>query len=95
MKECIRARPCEQQLAGSISLRLLRCGALFPPLCMSAFSRLHFKGTYSTPESDELMEYKKYIESLPIIDDPEVFGMHENANLAFQVRRDNGALIKE
>lgn len=62
---------------------------------MSAFSRLHFKGTYSAPESDELMEYKKYIESLPIIDDPEVFGMHENANLAFQVRRDNGVSIKE
>lgn len=95
MKECIRAWHCEQQLAGSISLRLLQCGTLFPLLCMSAFSRLHFKGTYSTPESDELMEYKKYIESLPIIDDPEVFGMHENANLAFQVRRDNGALIKE
>uniref|UniRef100_A0A3Q3F9T0 Uncharacterized protein n=1 Tax=Labrus bergylta TaxID=56723 RepID=A0A3Q3F9T0_9LABR len=28
-----------------------------------------------------LGSYKKYIESLPIIDDPEVFGMHENANL--------------
>lgn len=59
------------------------------------FPRLHFKGTYSAPESDELMEYKKYIESLPIIDDPEVFGMHENANLAFQVRSDNSVLMKE
>lgn len=61
---------------------------------MNGFSRLHFKGTYSAPESDELKEYKTYIESLPIIDDPEVFGMHENANLAFQVRTDNNILIK-
>lgn len=56
---------------------------------MNGFSRLHFEGTYSAPESDELKEYKTYIESLPIIDDPEVFGMHENANLAFQVMTDN------
>ncbi|KAF3851997.1 hypothetical protein F7725_005352 [Dissostichus mawsoni] len=32
------------------------------------------------------------IESLPIIDDPEVFGMHENANLAFQ-RQETMTLI--
>lgn len=62
---------------------------------MNGFSRLHFEGTYSAPESDELKEYKTYIESLPIIDDPEVFGMHENANLAFQVRTDNNILIKK
>ena len=27
--------------------------------------------------------YKNYIESLPLTDEPEIFGMHENANLAF------------
>ncbi|AWP06410.1 putative dynein heavy chain 6 axonemal [Scophthalmus maximus] len=41
-------------------------------------------GIYYAPEKDELKQYRKYIESLPILDDPEVFGMHENANLAFQ-----------
>lgn len=50
------------------------------------FSLLGFSGIYYAPETDQLEDYKKYIESLPIIDDPEVFGMHENANLAFQVR---------
>uniref|UniRef100_A0A3B4H632 Dynein heavy chain C-terminal domain-containing protein n=1 Tax=Pundamilia nyererei TaxID=303518 RepID=A0A3B4H632_9CICH len=40
-------------------------------------------GVYYAPESDELEQYK-YIENLTIIDDPEIFGMHENANLAFQ-----------
>ncbi|XP_076584320.1 dynein axonemal heavy chain 6 [Chaetodon auriga] len=49
-------------------------------------------GIYYAPETDELEQYKKYIESLPIIDDPEVFGMHENANLAFQ-RQETVTLI--
>lgn len=43
-------------------------------------------GVYYAPGTDYLEEYKQYIESLPIIDDAEIFGMHENANLAFQVR---------
>ncbi|XP_061765226.1 dynein axonemal heavy chain 6 [Nerophis ophidion] len=41
-------------------------------------------GIYFAPESETLDLYIEYIENLPIIDDPEVFGMHENANLAFQ-----------
>lgn len=49
-------------------------------------------GIYYAPDTDELEQCKKYIESLPIIDDPEVFGMHENANLAFQ-RQETIALI--
>ncbi|XP_026216049.1 dynein heavy chain 6, axonemal isoform X2 [Anabas testudineus] len=49
-------------------------------------------GIYYAPDTDELEQYKKYIESLPIIDDPEVFGMHDNANLAFQ-RQETMTLI--
>ncbi|KAK0131808.1 Dynein heavy chain 6, axonemal [Merluccius polli] len=41
-------------------------------------------GVYYAPEEDLLDTYKTYIEGLPVLDDPEVFGMHENANLAFQ-----------
>ena len=35
---------------------------------------------------DTLGEYRKYIEDLPIIDEPEIFAMHENANISFQVK---------
>ncbi|KAK2908777.1 hypothetical protein Q8A67_004614 [Cirrhinus molitorella] len=49
-------------------------------------------GIYFAPNSDSLTEYKQYIEDLPLIDDPEVFGMHENANLAFQ-RQETMTLI--
>ncbi|XP_056619544.1 dynein axonemal heavy chain 6 [Triplophysa dalaica] len=49
-------------------------------------------GIYFAPDSDSLTDYKQYIENLPLIDDPEIFGMHENANLAFQ-RQETMTLI--
>ncbi|XP_051560675.1 dynein axonemal heavy chain 6 [Myxocyprinus asiaticus] len=49
-------------------------------------------GIYFAPDSDSLTEYKQHIENLPLIDDPEIFGMHENANLAFQ-RQETMTLI--
>ncbi|XP_060941446.1 dynein axonemal heavy chain 6 [Limanda limanda] len=49
-------------------------------------------GVYYAPENEELEQYKMYIEGLPILDDPEVFGMHMNANLAFQ-RKETMGLI--
>lgn len=41
-------------------------------------------GTYFAPAEGELDSYIQYIQTLPLNDDPEVFGMHENANIAFQ-----------
>lgn len=46
---------------------------------------LFILGIYYAPHCDTLDEYKEYINNLPIIDNPEIFGMHSNANLAFQV----------
>lgn len=45
----------------------------------------HTLGIYFSPDADSLQLYKEYIENLTLTDDPEIFGMHENANLAFQV----------
>ena len=42
-------------------------------------------GIYYAPELRTLKHYRDYIDSLPIIDDPEIFGMHPNANITFQV----------
>ncbi|XP_066474528.1 dynein axonemal heavy chain 6 [Tiliqua scincoides] len=49
-------------------------------------------GIYFAPVADNLQDFKDYIENLPLIDDPEIFGMHENANLAFQ-RKETHTLI--
>ena len=40
-------------------------------------------GVYYSPEAGTLAEAKAYLENLPNDDDPEVFGMHQNANTAF------------
>lgn len=49
------------------------------------FSDFHVTGIYFAPVADSLQDFKDYIEDLPLSDNPEIFGMHENANLAFQV----------
>ncbi|KAA8595375.1 hypothetical protein FQN60_012510 [Etheostoma spectabile] len=64
----------------------------FSPKTLEPAYTFSSSGIYYAPEADELEQYKKYIESLPLIDDPEVFGMHENANLAFQ-RQETMTLI--
>ncbi|XP_027139394.1 dynein heavy chain 6, axonemal [Larimichthys crocea] len=64
----------------------------FSPQTLEPAYNFSASGIYHAPETDELEQYKKYIESLPIIDDPEIFGMHENANLAFQ-RQETVTLI--
>ncbi|XP_043248669.1 dynein axonemal heavy chain 6 [Colletes gigas] len=43
-------------------------------------------GKYYCPALETLQEYKDFVETFPIIDDPEVFGMHENANIAYQLK---------
>ncbi|XP_058822007.1 dynein axonemal heavy chain 6 [Topomyia yanbarensis] len=40
-------------------------------------------GLYYCPKGRSLDEYKAYANGLPIHDSPEVFGMHENANIIF------------
>ena len=49
-------------------------------------------GIYYAPLYDTISEYRQYIEDLPQNDEPEIFGMHENANIAFQTQETN-ALI--
>ena len=43
-------------------------------------------GTYFVPEVGSLASFKQYIASLPLIDSPEVFGLHENANITYQAQ---------
>jgi len=41
---------------------------------------------YYVPPVDTVDSYRQYIETLPLTDDPEVFGMHENANIIYQAQ---------
>ncbi|CAK9798189.1 Dynein axonemal heavy chain 6 [Anthophora quadrimaculata] len=43
-------------------------------------------GKYYCPVYTTLQKYKDFVETFPIIDDPEIFGMHENANISYQLK---------
>ncbi len=43
-------------------------------------------GLYIVPEVGTLASFKDYISSLPLVDPPEVFGLHENANITYQAQ---------
>jgi dynein heavy chain len=40
-------------------------------------------GTYYVPKNTDYNGYRKYVTNLPDSDDPEIFGLHENANITF------------
>ncbi|XP_053553128.1 LOW QUALITY PROTEIN: dynein axonemal heavy chain 6-like, partial [Bombina bombina] len=64
----------------------------FSPETLEDNYRYSESGIYFSPDAEKLQYYKDYIENLPLTDDPEIFGMHENANLAFQ-RKETSTLI--
>ncbi|CAL1541921.1 unnamed protein product [Lymnaea stagnalis] len=64
----------------------------FKPDTLQPDYRYSPSGIYFAPLYDTIGEYRQYIEELPQIDQPEIFGMHENANIAFQINETN-ALI--
>ncbi|CAH8871669.1 unnamed protein product [Trichobilharzia szidati] len=43
-------------------------------------------GIYYPPDKTTLSEYSEYVSSLPFSAAPELFGMHENANLVYQLQ---------
>ncbi|XP_050530853.1 dynein axonemal heavy chain 6 [Daktulosphaira vitifoliae] len=59
----------------------------FGPHIMDQNYKYSKSGIYYCPESPNcttIEEYKLFIDQLPVIEGPEVFGMHDNANSAFQ-----------
>jgi dynein heavy chain, axonemal len=57
---------------------------LFCPDVMNDGYPLSTLKTYYVPEEGSLQSVKDYIEQLPLDDDPQVYGMHPNANITFQ-----------
>ncbi|CAI9736985.1 dynein axonemal heavy chain 6-like [Octopus vulgaris] len=56
----------------------------FNPKILQEDYRYSASGIYYSPAYKTLDEYLGYIEEFPQIDHPEIFGLHENANVAFQ-----------
>lgn len=56
----------------------------FTPKLMEGNFNFEPKGIYHSPVNTALAEVKSYIVGLPLDDDPEVYGLHPNANITFQ-----------
>merc|ERR1719261_2066311 len=62
-------------------------GVFLDPNCMTEGHAFSKSGTYKIFEGckeADIAKYNEYVDSLPLTDAPEIFGMHENANIAFQ-----------
>ena len=46
--------------------------------------RFSESGIYYAPTNGPIDNYMNYIDELPLVENPEVFGLHENANITFQ-----------
>lgn len=58
----------------------------FAPPTLEPDYKYSESGIYYCPAYSTLQEYREFIDNLPIIEEPEIFGMHENANIAYQVK---------
>ncbi|OMJ81043.1 hypothetical protein SteCoe_18549 [Stentor coeruleus] len=55
----------------------------FTPELMSPNYTFSTSSIYRPPEGQSLDDIKEYIKGLPLEDDPELFGLHSNANITF------------
>ena len=49
-------------------------------------------GNYEIPAYKELYEYQKYLKDLPSFDDPDIFGLNDNANIVYELK-ESGAFL--
>lgn len=46
-------------------------------------------GIYHVPDGENLIDFQEYVSGLPFNDNPEIFGMHANANIVFETNETN------
>lgn len=55
----------------------------FTPEVMNPAYQFSTSGVYRLPQADTLDDFKNYVKQLPLEEDPEIFGLHTNANITF------------
>ena len=89
--ECVNYMVCEVQYGGKITddwdRRLFNTygQAWLVPALLDAQFRFH-EG-YQIPQGAEVDAFRKAIETLPLIDNTNLFGLHPNADIAFRTRQ--------
>lgn len=51
-------------------------------------------GTYGIPAEGPMKDYREYIEGMPMTESPEIFGLHQNAEITFQ-KKEGAALMEK
>jgi len=62
------------------------------PKCLEEGYKFSPSGTYFAPADGKIDVYRDYVENLPMNDQPEIFGLHENANITYQRAESNRAI---
>ncbi|KAG5498459.1 hypothetical protein JIQ42_03265 [Leishmania sp. Namibia] len=64
------------------------------PRILEEGHRFSEEGQYIVPASGTLAEAQEHIQAMPLVDEPNVFGMHDNANLRYQLQTSEYLLMK-
>lgn len=65
----------------------------FSPPTLAIDWKYSQSGVYYCPRIEKLIEYRTFIDGFPIIETPEIFGMHENANIAYQSKETRNIIL--
>mmetsp|Transcript_11720 Transcript_11720/g.17902 ORF Transcript_11720/g.17902 Transcript_11720/m.17902 type:complete len:621 (+) Transcript_11720:841-2703(+) len=57
--------------------------------CLKEGYKFSLSGNYYAPSDGPVEKYRNYIEDLPMNDNPEIFGLHDNANINYQEQESN------
>eukprot|EP01135_Chromosphaera_perkinsii_P010177 Nk52_evm43s2039 gene=Nk52_evmTU43s2039 len=92
----VRYMICEVQYGGRVTddfdrLLLNTYGKEWQGENIFADSFNFYKG-YTIPKCTNIDEFRNYIENLPLVDTPEIFGLHPNADITFQTRKSSDML---
>ncbi|OAJ44270.1 hypothetical protein BDEG_27524 [Batrachochytrium dendrobatidis JEL423] len=58
----------------------------YTPQILDDVYKFSSSGIYYAPSDGDLAYFKSYIDGLPFTEEPSIFGMHENANISYQVQ---------
>lgn len=98
MKDMFESVPGEINYGGRVTDDLdRRClmstlKLYYDPAVLSDTYTFTSTGLYKSPPEGEHGSYVEYIKSFPTAEGPDLFGMHENANLTFQHQESNKIL---
>jgi dynein heavy chain len=61
-------------------------GRFYTPKMLDDGFKFSPSGVYQCPPECDLQSVRAFVEKLPLTEEPEVFGMHENANISYQMQ---------